>query len=247
MKQSRFTGLLFCTALLFFLTSCGGGANEKTAATDSTAVDTTARTAVVKEMNTVITTPQNMVTVTFKVANYSKWKIGYEGHDSARLANGIHNYVIGRGLQDSNMVMVAMKIDDTAKAKAFVKSPGLKTAMQKSGVVGAPMISFITETWQDTAIIDSKIRSRTIFSVKDWDAWQKSFDEGKQERTDNGIIVRVIGHDMNANEKVFLVTALTDTAKAFAYYKSDALRKRREAGGVIGQPVRFLFRIVQRY
>jgi len=38
-----------------------------------------------------------------------------------------------------------------------------------------------------------------------------------------------------------------DTAKAFAYYKSDALKKRREAGGVIGEPERFLFRIVQRY
>jgi len=38
-----------------------------------------------------------------------------------------------------------------------------------------------------------------------------------------------------------------DTAKAFAYFNSDALKKRREAGGVIGEPKRFLFRVVQRY
>ena len=39
---------------------------------------------------------------------------------------------------DSNMVMVALKADDMAKAKAFAKDPSLKKAMQKGGVTGAP-------------------------------------------------------------------------------------------------------------
>ena len=247
MKQSRFTGLLFCAALALFLTSCGGSGNEKTTATDSTAADTTAKTLTAAPENTIITTPQNMVIVTHKVANFAKWKMNYDGHDSIRLAYGLHNYVIGRGLKDSNIVLVALKIDDTAKAKAFVKDPSLKMAMKKGGVIGAPMISYITETWQDTAKIDSKIRSRTMITVKDWDVWQKGFEEGKQERADNGITTRVIAHDLNDNKKVALVVALTDTAKAFAYFKSDAIKKRMEASGVIGQPVRFLFWIVQRY
>ncbi len=125
--------------------------------------------------------------VNHKVSNFAKWKDAYDAHDSARLANGIHSYVIGRGVQDSNMVLVAVKVDDMAKAKAFAKDPSLKKAMQKGGVTGAPAISFFTTTWQDTAVISSSIRSRTMFTVKDWDAWQKSFEEGKQERIDNGI------------------------------------------------------------
>jgi len=247
--QFKFTGLLLCAATVFFLPSCGGNSNEKTTATDSTAAtDTTAKTpAAAPAASTIVTTPQNMAIITHKVANYAKWKIAYESHDSARLANGIHNYVIGRGLLDSNMVMVALKVDDTAKAKAFAKDPSLKKAMQKGGVLGAPMISLITATWQDTATIDSKLRSRTMFTVKDWDAWQKAFEEGKQERLDNGITVRVISHDLNDTKKVSLVTAVLDTAKAFAYYKSDALKKRRAASGVVGEPTRFLFKIVQRY
>jgi hypothetical protein len=64
---------------------------------------------------------------------------------------------------------------------------------------------------------------------------------------DNGIVDRVIGHDAGDNKKVILITAVLDTAKAFAYYKSDALKKRREAGGVIGEPQRFLFTIAKRY
>ena len=185
--------------------------------------------------------------VTHKVADFAKWKMSYDEHDSCALANGIHSYVIGRGVQDSNMVLVAVKADDMAKAKAFAKDPSLKKAMQKGGVTGTPSISFVTATFQDTAVISSTIRSRTTFTVKDWDAWQKSFEEGKQERIDNGITVRVFGHDPDDNKKVTLVTAVMDTAKAFAYWKSDALKKRREAGGVIGEPKRFVFRVVQRY
>ena len=248
MKNARFAGMLLSAATAIFLTSCGGSGSGETASKDSTAADTTAKTATTEApKSTIVTTPENMVIVTHKVANYAKWKMAYDGHDSARLAAGLHNYVIGRGLMDSNMVMIALKADDTAKAKAFAKDPGLKKAMQKGGVVGAPTISFYTATWQDTVMIDSKLRSRTTFSVKDWAAWEKAFTEGKQERMDNGITDRVYGHDIADNKKITLVTAVTDTAKAFAYYKSDALKKRREAGGVIGEPVRFLFKIVQRY
>jgi hypothetical protein len=245
MKHSNFAGLPSCAILAFFLTACGGSGNEKTA-TDSTTADTTAMTPAAAP-STIITEPQNMVVVTQKVRDYAKWKTVYDGDDSARLANGAHNYVIGRGVQDSNTVLVALKIDDTAKAKAFAKDPRLKMAMKKGGVVGAAVISFITETWQDTATIDSKIRSRSTFTVKDWDVFLKAYEDGKQERTDNGLASRVIGHDLNDNKKVVLVTAITDTAKASAYYKSDALKKRREGAGVVGMPDRFLFRIVQRY
>jgi len=246
MNHIRFAGLLSSAILAFFLTSCGGSGNEKTTATDSTTADTTSKTAP-PAPSTIITQPQNMVVVTQKVRDYAKWKTVYDADDSARLANGAHNYVIGRGVQDSNMVLVALKIDDTAKAKAFAKNPHLKMAMKKGGVVGAAMISFITETWQDTATIDSKIRSRSTFTVKDWDVFLKAYEDGKQERTDNGLASRVIGHDLNDNKKVVLVTAITDTAKASAYYKSDALKKRREEAGVTSTPDRFLFRIVQRY
>src|SRR4030095_7931791 len=111
-----------------------------------------------------------------RVSDFAKWKASYDEHDSMRLANGLHSYVIGRGLDDPNMVLVAVKADDMAKAKAFAKDPALKKAMQKGGVIGTPSFSFIITTFQDTAVISSDIRSRTTFTVKDWDAWQKGFE-----------------------------------------------------------------------
>jgi uncharacterized protein YeaO (DUF488 family) len=238
-----FSGLLLYAAMAFLFTSCGGQKTE-TNNTDSTTTDTTTSAAA---PNTIITTPENLLVVVHKVSNYAKWKASYDEHDSLRLASGVHSYVIGRGLKDSNMVLVALKIDDTTKAQAFVKDPSLKKAMQKGGVTGAPSISFVTEVWQDTANISTDLRSRTSFTVKDWDAFQKAFEDGKQERLDNGITDRVLGYDMHDNKKISIVTAITDTAKAFAYYRSDALKARVKAGGATTEPQRFLFRIVQRY
>ncbi|HLI92486.1 MAG TPA: hypothetical protein VKU83_02705 [Puia sp.] len=246
MKLFRFHGSLFLAAAVAFLSSCGSGGNEKPAVTDSTAAADSAAKA--QAANTIVTTPENMVTITHKVANYDKWLAAYEAHDSARMAAGLHNYVIGRGVQDSNMVLVALKVDDTAKARAFSKDPGLRKAMKKGGVVGAPTIFLSTETWQDTAHLDpTVIRSMVSLTVKDWDAFMKSFEDGKQERADNGIMARVVGHDLDDNKKVAVVVALSDTAKAFAYYRSDTFKKRIESGTVVGQPVRFLFHIVKRY
>jgi hypothetical protein len=248
MKRSPFAGVLFAATLALSFAACGGGESKSDTATpESPATDTATASAPAPEVNTIITTPMNMMIVTHKVSDYAKWLTAYEAHDSMRLASGIHNYVIGRGVQDSNTIMVAVKIDDLDKAKAFSTSASLKQAMQKSGVKGAPSVSFATATWQDTAMISTAMRSRTTFSVKDWAAWLKSFEEGQQERIDNGLTVRVVGHDANDDKKVMLVTAIVDSAKAAAYWKSDALKKRREAGGVIGEPNRFLFNIVKRY
>ncbi|MCW3119989.1 MAG: hypothetical protein JWM28_4071, partial [Chitinophagaceae bacterium] len=114
-------------ALVMLFSSCGGNEDkttDTTTATDTTATTTTPTTT----ESTVDTMPQNILIVWHKVGNFAKWKTSYDAHDSTRLAYGIHNYVIGREVDDSNMVLVATKADDIAKAKAFTKDPSLKAA-----------------------------------------------------------------------------------------------------------------------
>src|SRR5690349_13985605 len=132
LKSFRFVLL---TSICFYLVSCG---NNNSSTTDESKKDTTATTTTETKSapaSTIVTTPQNILGIIHKVANYEKWKMAYEAHDSARTANGIHNYVIGRGVMDSNMVLVAMKVEDTSKAMAFAKNPALKKAMAKGGVM----------------------------------------------------------------------------------------------------------------
>jgi hypothetical protein len=248
MKQSKFLLLLLGAAMTFFFISCGSGEEKKSS--ESTSTDTAAASTATTEpapVNTIITTPTNMVIVRHKVADFAKWKMAYDKDDSNRLASGVHSYVISRGEKDSNMVIVAMKADDLAKAKAFTKNPTLKKAMQQGGVKGAPIVKFYTMVFQDTAAVDSKLRSAAMFKVKDWATWQKAFDSTRALKTDNGLIPRAYGYDPDDNHNVIIVTAVLDTAKANAYWNSDMLKQRRTAGGVVSKPERILYNVVQRY
>jgi quinol monooxygenase YgiN len=189
----------------------------------------------------------HMLVVKHKVADFTKWKAVYDADDTARVAYGIHNYVVGRSLKDSNVVFLAMKVDNVAKAKEFAARPALKAAMQKGGVIGAPEISY-RETWLvDTANNPLPVRVMVTHMVKDWDAWKKEFDSHKQVRVDAGMVDRAIGYDADNNKKVTVVGAYSDMAKAEAFLTSKDLKDKMTAAGVEGVPDIFYYRIVQRY
>lgn len=249
MKRSILPTLSVSVAL-FCLLSCGGGKPDQDATDSTTAVttDTTSSAATTAApVNTIVTTPQNMMVVTHKVADFDKWLAGFEAHDSMKLAHGIHNYVIGRGVKDPNMILVATKVDDMEKAKAFGKSADLKKAMKESGVLGTPVMSYTIMTYQDTGNIETDVRSRATFMVKDWTNWQRAFDSTRQLGIDNGLKLRVYGHEADNDKKVTVVSAVLDSAKAQAFWKSDQLKQLRAATGAIGEPDRFIFRVVKRY
>jgi hypothetical protein len=228
-------------ALAFLFSSCGGD-EEKTTDT-TTAADSTSKAP----ESTVVTTPETIITVWHKVADFAKWKASFEAHDSFKLANGIHNYVLGRSVEDTNMILVATKADDVEKAKAFMKNPDLKTAMQKGGVVGAPSISINTIVYQDMSPNMSDLRSMTTFTVKDWDAWKTSFESNRQVRMDNGITDRAYGYDPDDNHKITLVVAINDTAKAEAFWNGDLIKQKRAESGVVGEVKRRVYRIAHKY
>ena len=246
MNKLRFTAIVYAS-LIFVLNSCNS--NESTDATtaDSTTSIGNDTTSTTNTASTIVNTPQNLMVATHRVANFSKWKTSYDANDSLRLAFGVHSYVVGRGIEDSNMVLVALKVDDLDKAKAFAKDRSLKQAMQKGGVVGTPDIKFTTMVFQDTGVISTDLRSRTTFTVKDFESWKQSFESRKQSRIDNGIVERAFGYDADDNKKVTLVVAINDSANAQAYWKSDLLKQIRAESGVTSEPKRFIYRMVQRY
>ena len=233
-------------AFVFLFSSCNGDESKTgTATTHSTATKSDAKTKTSE--STVVYTPENVMVVWHKVADFTKWKTSYDAHDSMKVSNGIHNYVIGREVGDSNMVLVATKVDDITKAKAFAKDPSLKAAMQKGGVMGAPSIIINTMVYQDNAKNMSDFRSMTMFTVKDFDAWKTAFESHKQTRIDNGLTDRAYGYDADDKHKVTVVVAVNDSAKAFAFWKSDLLKKQRAESGVVGDVKRHVYRVVQKY
>lgn len=243
MKQFRNLLMTLSAVIMLFTISCGD--DEDKPATDEASGDTTVTVAPVPEP-VAATESANIMIVRHKVKDYAKWKPSYDAHDSLRVANGMHTYVIGRGVEDSNMVLVALKVDDIEKAKTFGKSPDLKKAMDKGGVTGTPfMILANVPTLRTKASSDLRVMS--TFTVKDWNNWKTRFEANTQYRIDNGLEDRGYGHDVNDDHKVVYVASVLDSAKTRAYHKSAGLKERLDSSGVVGAPNRFWYRVVQAY
>lgn len=244
MKQVRFLSAITLVAGALFFSSCnnGGETKSKAVTTESTA---TATTAIKTELPAA--KPGNLLVIKQKVANFAKWKPAYEAHDSTRLAYGLHNFVVGRGVKDSNMVIVVLRMDDADKAKQFTALPNLKAAMQKGGVIGAPSFRYLDVQMLDTSDNASPTRVVVTHKVKDWDAWKKSFDSHKQTRLDAGLTDRAISYEVGDNHTVSVAFVVNDMKKAEAFIASKDLKDKMAEAGVVGAPDIFFYKVVQKY
>ena len=241
MKQSNFFSA-GAVALAILFSACNSGGDEK--ATDKTT--TTDTTAQQKPPETP-QAPRMTMLIKHKVANFDKWLPLYEGHDSARVAYGLHNFVVSRGIKDSNMVMIALHMDDTAKAKQFSMLPDLKTTMQKAGVIGAPMMMYTVSAWYDSTTNSSTTRVMINQKVKDWDTWKKAFDGHKQARMDAGLTDRAVSRGVGDPNMVSVVLAVSDMKKAEDFMKSKDLKDKMTEGGVVGAPDIWFYHVVKQW
>jgi hypothetical protein len=82
------------------------------------------------------------LTLHFKVKDFNAWRTSYNGNEKGRASAGITNGRVFRGADDQNEVIVLQDVADVAKARTWFASDDLKSAMQKSGVIGSPCIRF---------------------------------------------------------------------------------------------------------
>ena len=242
MKQVRFLATTFAASLLIFLFSCGSGDNKKT---EETTTDTT--TAEKVPETTAPAKLSNVMIMQFKVADFDKWKPLYELRDSIRRSYGLTNYIVGRGLDDPNKVIVFLKMEDANKAKELTSSQGMKDRMKEAGVTGPTSFDYLTVVMDDNSSIEQTNRLLMKHKIKDWDAWKKEFDDHKPVRIEAGLIDRGLGYSVDDNHQVSIVFAVTDMAKAKAFMQSKDLKDKMEKAGVEGKPASFFYNIVQIY
>ena len=241
MKKKSLILVAVFSAMLF---SC----NNSTQTDQTKAEDTTAATAT-EPAPPAVFTPFDIVRVQFRVKNYDKWYQGFLSRDSMRVANGIHKYVVDRGLNaDSNMVMVVYKIDDIQKAKAFYGSPAFKAAVAKSGVISTPKLTYLHVIRNDTSNVPQDQRVSVTHHVKNFDAWLKVYDgEGKDTRAANGTVDRAVARGIEDTNVVSVVFVITDMAKAKARVASPELKKLMTDAGVDGPPEIVWYQVVQKF
>ncbi|MFV5700882.1 hypothetical protein ACM55F_03325 [Flavobacterium sp. XS2P12] len=225
--------LVFIVAFL----SCKDNKTEKAEPEEAKAVDTTSAVAEFE--------PFKVIVIKHKVADYDKWRKEYDAHDSIRKVYGISHYMIGRGVDDANMIVVINKFSDVLKAKEFSVLPNLKDAMKKGGVTGKPEFFYYDVIRNDPTEIDQKDRLMVKHHVKDFDAWLKVYDaEGIVKRMEEGFIDRGLARSIDDPNIVTLVFAITDMKKAKTNITSEAKKKLMMDAGVEGTPEMFFYKIV---
>jgi hypothetical protein len=237
--MTKFLTPVMATLFVITLFSCNNAGNSNAAAKPA---DSTTPVAAVTPP---VFTPFNLLIVKHKVADFDKWKAGYMANDSMRRASGIMHAHLGRGMEDSNMVVVFDSVSDVRKARDFGASPGLKAAMQKAGVVGPPTVSLVDVIRAQAPPKDMNDRIMISHKVKDFDVWLRAFDaEGDSIREANGLKFRLLAKGIDDSSMVYIVFIITDMTKAKARFNSPELKKIMTDAGVISKPDAFLYRLV---
>ena len=77
-------------------------------------------------------------------ADYAKWRVGFDAHETARRAAGATGVQhVFRDLEKPNAVTIIMEWDSAEKARKFAQDPALREVMEKAGVIGAPEVRFL--------------------------------------------------------------------------------------------------------
>jgi hypothetical protein len=81
--------------------------------------------------------------VTHEVKDYGQWRKAFEEDKDNREKAGIKLASVYTASDNFNMVTVVCEVPSVTAAQAFMNSPGLKTAMEKAGVVSAPEVKIM--------------------------------------------------------------------------------------------------------
>ena len=77
-------------------------------------------------------------------ADYAKWRVGFDAHETARRAAGATGVQqVYRDWENPNAVTIIMEWDNAEKARKFAQDPALREVMEKAGVIGAPEVRFL--------------------------------------------------------------------------------------------------------
>jgi len=176
------------------------------------------------------------LSMSHEVADYTKWKAGFDEHISIRMEAGLKDIFAKRDINNTNSVTVFFEVNDLNKAKAFVSSPMLKEVMTKAGVVTAPVIVFYKSTAENAAINASALVNTITHSVKDYSAWKLEYDAGEELRKNAGIHDNVILRSLSDENSITVLGSSSSAAKLYEFMSNPDLKAAMEKAGVISKP-----------
>jgi len=84
------------------------------------------------------------ILVHHRVKDYPTWKRAFDESEYPRRENGIKGGCISSSISDPNELFVHLEVEDPERARKFIESPSMRTAMREAGVIGTPEVYYLT-------------------------------------------------------------------------------------------------------
>lgn len=154
--------------------------------------------------------PPAALVVTHPVADFDRWKVGFDDHEPARKASGCLGHHLNRAENDPNLISIYLAVGDLDAARAFSTSAELEEKMREVGVTGPPEMAWMTPV-REAVVWDRELPAFLLsHTVADFDAWLEGYDRADTLRTSAGII----GHAANRS--------LDDPSLVIVYHQAES-------------------------
>lgn len=187
-----------------------------------------------------ITAGTTYVIVQHDVADFDKWKTGYDEDAQRRKKTGLQEILVLKGDPNANSVSVVFGISDLEKARAFFSDPQLAEKMGEAGVISAPQFTYFNVA--NSSLTNGNSYMIISHKVADFDKWKEGFDDHESERLKYHIKVTAVGTSVDDPTQIVAIFN-TDQAVNFVDFmeKSD-LKEAMQNSGVISEPVSYILR-----
>ncbi len=85
-----------------------------------------------------------------RVSDFDAWKPIFDEHEATRRETSVTGHSVHRDVDDPNVVIIAFRVTDLTRARAFAESDDLRQIMQRAGVEGPPEIWFAEDVEEKT-------------------------------------------------------------------------------------------------
>lgn len=226
---SRFTGPVGLVISFSLLVSCGPQPKEQAESTEESVEEE------VVEVASGEAAPEAILVIMHEVEDFSSWKTAFDDHKSMREESGLTDFDVFQKDGNPNTVAIGFGCSDLAKAKDFMASEDLKSAMQNAGVIGEPQMSFIKSDVEIEGESPSTEYLSVVHEVSDYTTWRKAFDADETNRQEAGLVLRDLSRNLDNPNEIWILFAVTDRTKADAFLNSEKLAQVMEEAGVVGE------------
>lgn len=187
-----------------------------------------------------ITAGTTYVIVQHDVADFDRWKTGYDEDIQRRKKSGLQEILVLKGDPNANSVSVVFGISDLEKARIFFSDPQLAEKMGEAGVISVPQFTYFNVA--NSSLTEGSSYMIITHKVADYDKWKEGFDNHELARLKYHIKVTAVGTSLDDPTHIVAILNSENARNFIDFMEKSDLKEAMQKSGVISEPVSYILR-----